>query len=85
MLVPNVLRHMTARLAINIDMVNPIPPRQAPPANCGHETPSGMFARPLFTANHENRVIPTGFPNTSPIIIPMLVAEKSESTTFPSK
>ena len=55
--------------AMKSDIVNPIPPSAAAPANCAHEYSLGFSASRVATASAEASSIPTGLPTTSPAMI----------------
>ena len=59
-----------ARSAMNSDTVKPIPARAEAPTTWLQRTPSGMPARPVFTASQAATLIPTVFPRTSPRTTP---------------
>lgn len=61
-----------ANNVINIDIVNPIPPKIPILKSVFQFTSSGNRQSLKFTANFENRNIPNGFPKINPKIIPML-------------
>ena len=57
-----------ASVAMNSDMVNPMPPNQAHPWSAVQLTPSGSVASRNRAAAHAAAVIPSGLPTTSPKI-----------------
>ena len=61
---------MKANIETNMDIVNPIPPKIPTPKTRLKFTAVGNSHKPNFTANHVNKVIPTGFPITNPKKIP---------------
>lgn len=81
------------RVSTKIDMVNPIPPRQATAASLLHVAPEGISPTFILIANALARVMPKGLPNTSPSNTPNptepssgeypkgLVADKSGNMT----
>ena len=58
-----------AWLAINSDMVKPIPASAPAPINCRHEYSSGLVAIPSHTAIADADTNPRGLPITNPTII----------------
>ena len=57
-----------ASVAMNSDIVKPMPPSQAHPCNAVQLTPSGSEANRNRTAANAAQVIPSGFPMASPKI-----------------
>mmetsp|Transcript_30457 Transcript_30457/g.61996 ORF Transcript_30457/g.61996 Transcript_30457/m.61996 type:complete len:316 (-) Transcript_30457:485-1432(-) len=51
-------------------MVNPMPPRRPTTPRCVFVIPSGMSARPSFTASHVDPMMPSGLPIDNPRKIP---------------
>src|ERR1700690_3943161 len=72
-----------ARLAINNDIVNPIPPSQAAPKIARHDSSAGTAATPDFAAPQANNQIPSGLPTNRPRIIPRLTGCPVAAATLP--
>src|SRR5260221_7740542 len=63
-----------ASMAMNNDMVNPIPASHAYPSRDLQARPLGSFAIPDFTATNAAAVTPSGLPMISPAITPSPMA-----------
>ena len=61
---------LNARSVMNIDIVNPIPPRIATENNMLHEIFCGNVQILIFTARNANKKMPTGLPISRPKNIP---------------
>jgi len=61
-----------ARIPINIDIVNPIPPRNPTPVILFQLRSEGNVQSPMLVPIIEKSRIPRGFPITSPAMIPRL-------------
>ena len=72
-----------ARVAMNNDIVKPIPHRQLAPNNLRQERVSGLEVTPLLTANQENSVIPIGLPIHSPSKTPSPTVLARAGTSLP--
>ena len=59
-----------ARLAMKIDIVNPIPPRIPAPTICPQFKSDGKRHRPIATARKHNNVTPNGLPKIKPAMLP---------------
>ena len=66
---------VNARFVTNIDIVKPIPPRQATPINIFHEVFCGISHSPSLTQIHDNSVMPRGLPTTKPKNMPKNTGE----------
>ncbi len=61
-----------ARVAMNNDIVKPIPPRQAAPKILPHDSSAGGVANPVLADVQAKNHIPMGFPKNSPSTTPRL-------------
>ena len=61
---------LNARFVIKMDIVNPIPAKQAVPKRKCQFNPLDSIPTPNFTAKYEKKKMPIGLPKTKPIIIP---------------
>src|SRR5689334_13755532 len=59
-----------ANVAMNKDIVKPIPHRQPAPSSLRQDSVSALEASPLLTASQENKMIPMGLPIHSPSATP---------------
>lgn len=66
-----------ARMVTKIDIVNPIPPKIPTPNSLLQLVPGGLSANFSLMESQVKMKIPTGFPATSPNIIPKLALSKS--------
>ena len=62
-----------ARLAMKIDMVNPMPANIEAPHSCFQLLPSGSVAQPLRINHQHNKRIPNCFPMNKPAMMPKLL------------
>ena len=62
---------LNARLAMNILIVKPMPPKSEMPIMWRQFKSGERLAIPVFTARNEVRKIPTNFPTIRPQIIPI--------------
>ena len=70
-----------ARLLMNIDIVNPIPPNKPIPVRFFHVTPSCKLAKPVFTNKNGIEKMPSSLPTERPRIIPKELEEAIESVS----
>ncbi len=67
------------RVSTKIDIVNPMPPRQATATSIAQEAFAGISPTRSLTAMRLAREIPTGFPRTRPRNTPMLTLPRAWS------
>src|SRR5580698_1158538 len=72
-----------AKIAMNSDMVNPMPQSQLAPKICPQETVVGRVANLALVASQANNEIPKGLPRKSPRATPRLTEFFAAATTFP--
>jgi hypothetical protein len=72
-----------AKIAMNSDMVNPMPQSQLAPKICPQETVAGRVANLALVAAQANSEIPMGLPRKSPSATPKLTEFFAAAATFP--
>src|SRR5690606_41176485 len=71
-------------IAINIDIVNPIPAKKPTPKICPHDEPSGKELILNLVQIYDTNNIPTGFPRSKPNAIPKLRSDIKPETIVDS-
>ena len=73
-----------ARVAMNNDIVKPIPLRQPAPKIVLHDSSAGGVANPVFADNRAKDHIPKGFPMNNPRATPRLTGCVAAAKPLPS-
>lgn len=72
-----------AKLAMNNDIVKPIPHSQLAPKSAFHDISAGAVAKPIFTDIQANSHIPRGLPMNNPRTTPKLTGCRVADQIFP--
>ena len=72
-----------AKLAINSDMVKPMPHSQLAPKICFQATPAGGEASVDLAPSHAKAVIPRGLPTNNPSVTPRVTGWDTAARMFP--